>query len=455
MAMLILAIALIAFNCALCLHLFVRKRRINSPFQFFYLLLLGLGLFPGFWDLQPGVYDIHPYSPPIFLTPAIMAQVHSKIALMLIAIALLDHAVGGRDRQVIDLPRASGAISAYDGMIAVIVLVLMAGIYIYGFGLLGTLSFGDLRFGAVNTYSLILFYLQVMVVGIPAVYWLKSRRRLSAVLVLFLFMLTYLFLGGSRQTIIISLACVLAMALVGKGRWAYALLILGFSLGFSFADVVLQVFKAMRNLGSLDQRIDLIADLVSGRLTLEGVSSESALRLVMYNFLHQPPPLDFGNLDYFRRMLLFWLPSALDPFGIKPADFEYVMFAEAMNNREGTMHPVFFGSIFADARWFFIVWVIWFVLGFRLLERIMLRLPPLERAMVWCSCIYLSFMAARGSLYAPFVITGTVLLLAWLSTVLRAIFSRQGRPVLAGDRWMREGAIDSWPPPLPPPGPRP
>jgi hypothetical protein len=66
-------------------------------------------------------------------------------------------------------------------------------------------------------------------------------------------------------------------------------------------------------------------------------------------------------------------------------------------------------------------------LGFRLLEYIMVRLRPLERAMVWSSCIYLSFMAARGSLYAPLVITATVLLLAWLSHLWSLVFDTSDR----------------------------
>lgn len=420
--MTLLAILLILVNAALSLWLFARKRAINSPFQYFYLLLFGLGVFPSLFDLAPGSYDFHPYASPIYVTPEIIAAIHAKIAVLMLGFALLEGVLRNRGPAIV-LERTESSISIYDAMVLAILLFLGAGIWVFGFGQLATLSFGDLRVGEASTFALILFYLQVMIVGLPAVYWLKANRKLSAAAVLALFAITYLFLGGSRQTILISLIAVLAMALAERGRWATLLLVVAFSVGFSFADVILQSVKALRNLPSLEQRIALLGDLLTGQASLEGVSTEASLRFVMYGFLNDPPPADFGHLDYFRRALLFWLPSGVDVLGLKPDDFEAVMFAEAMGNRVGTMHAIFFGSIFADGGWLAFVWILFFVLGFRLLEHVMRRLPPLERAMVWCSCIYLSFMAARGSLYAPLVITTTVLLLAWLSRFWRLVFA--------------------------------
>lgn len=424
--MILFAILLIGFNCALCIYLFVRKRRINSPFQFFYLLVLGLAVFPGFWDLQTGAYEIHPYAPTMYLTPGVVLSVHAKIAAILLTFVALELALSSYRLGVITLPKFRTQLTAYDGVVAAIVIVLIGGVYVYGFDVLSTMTFGDLRFGTVNTYSLVLFYLQTMVVGLPAVYWLKANRKLSAAAAMFVFAFSYLLLGGSRQTIILSLMTFIALALAGRGRWAYVLLILIGTVGFSAADVVLQAFKAVRNLPSMEQRIDFVVRLISGDVSMEGVTNEAGLRFVMYGFMSEQLPADFGQLAYFRRALLFWLPSSVDVLGLKPADFEFTMFAEAMGNREGTMHPTFFGSVYADAGIWSFVWVGWFVLGFHVLERILLRLDPLERAMVWGSCIYLSFMAARGSLYAPLVITAAVLLLAWGSRFVRRTFPGVG-----------------------------
>lgn len=420
--MILLAIFMIVFNCATCIYLFIRKRQINSPFQFFYLLLLGLAVYPAFFDLQTGAYEVHAYAAPIYLEPAVVLGVHTKLAVMLLTFVVLELALSKRGPHFITLPKFRSPITIYDGVVALIVATLIGGIYFLGFQLLANVTFGELRQGEVGTYSLLLFYLQTMVVGLPAVYWLKAKRKLSAAAVMALFSLSYLLLGGSRQTIILSLMAFLALAITHRGRWSYVVLIIISTVGFSAADVVLQAVKAIRNLPSMEQRLDFVVQLVSGQASLEGVTTEASLRFVMYGFLSEPLPSDFGQLAYFRRALLFWLPSAVDVLRLKPPDFEYTMFAEAMGNRQGTMHATFFGSVYADAGLFSFVWITWFAVGFRVLEGAMLKLGPLERAMVWSSCIYLSFMAARGSLYAPFVITGVVLLLAWLSSVSRRIF---------------------------------
>lgn len=422
--MTLFAILLVAFNSALCIYMFARKRAINSPFQFFFLALLAVGIFPSFFDLQVGVYEIHPFAPSIYLTPEVIGIVHLKIAAMLATFIAFDLMMGVDTSKRIVLERATSNINAYDGVVAILVSVLAFGIYTFGFAYLSGLSFGELRFGGtVSTYSLLLLYLQLLVVGVPAVYWLKCNRKLSAVAVMMLFIITFLFLGGSRQTVVMGMAVFIAMFFTGRGKWTYAVLIIAFTVGFSFADTVLQAVKAFRNLPSLDARMALVGDLITGQANLEGVSTEASLRFVMYGFLSEPLPADFGNFSYFQRALLFWLPSVIDVAELKPADFEYAMFAHAMGNRVGTMHPVFFGSIFADAGWLFFVWIAWFTLGFRLLETLMLKFPPLERAMVWSSCIYLSFMVARGSLYGPLVVISVVLLVAWLSTFTRRLMT--------------------------------
>lgn len=419
--MIILAILLITMNCSLCIILFVWKRRINSPFQYFYLLLLALGVFPSFYDLQEGSYQFHPLAPPIYISPVIIFSVHLKIAAMLLTFLLLEAFIGRRGRPPIELPKAPTILSVYDGMAVINVVFLLAGIYIYGFSTLANTNFNELRFGRVSTYSLTMFYLQVIIVGMPAVYWLKCNRKITALAILVIFLFEYLLIGGSRQTIIFSLASFLVIYLESGGRWTYVLLIILFSIAFSFTNDILEIAKALRNLPSFHDRLSLLVDVVTGNASVVGISSESSLRFVMYGFLHDTPPADFGHLAYFRRALLFWLPSFADLAGLKPADFEATMFAEAMGNREGTMHAIFFGSVYADAGVLFIVWVAGFVLAFRFLEAEIYRLKPLEREMVWSSSIYLSFMAARGSLYAPLVITTTVLLIARISEPVRAL----------------------------------
>lgn len=185
-------------------------------------------------------------------------------------------------------------------------------------------------------------------------------------------------------------------------------------------DILLQIVKFVRNLPSTDARIDFLGDLILGKVplsifTINQVGSEASIRYIMYGFLTDHAPSDFGNLQYFVRTLLFWLPSNLDVFGIKPDDFEMVMYAEAMGNRSGTMHATFFGSAFADARWLAVVWVGWFSFIFKFFEHLMMKMRPLERSMIWGSCVYFSFMVSRGSFYAPTLIIFMALGVVWLS----------------------------------------
>ncbi|MEO5973498.1 MAG: hypothetical protein ABIP91_09090 [Sphingomicrobium sp.] len=429
--MTVLAYLLVAFNSLLSIYLFVQKRRLSSPFQFFYLMLFSLSIFPSFLDIQTGPFTFHPFAPPIYLSPRLVATAHSKIAVMLMLFVLFERFLGRHSGPPIELPKLQIGFNIYDCVIGLLIVALMGGVWAYGLADLSKLSFDDIRYGKTSQYALLIFYIQAMIVGVPAIYWLKGNRKLTAAGVLLLFATTYLFMGGSRQTIILSLAVFFALVLAKQGAWRYVLLIVIFTIGFSTAEILLQAVKALRNLPSTGQRMALLADLLAGNADLEGTSLEGTVRYVMYGFLNDRPPPDFGQLAYFRRALLFWLPSAIAFEGLKPPDFEMTMFAEAMGNRSGTMHATFFGSAYADAKAFSFIWVAWFVLGFRLLEGIMLRLRPLERSMVWSSCIYLSFMAARGSLYAPLVITATVLLLAWLSRVLQPVFGTEA--LVAGD----------------------
>lgn len=414
-----MAYLLVAFNSFLSIYLFIQKRRLNSPFQFFYLLLFSLAIFPSFLDIQTGPYTFHPFAPPIYLSPRLVTDSHAKIAAILLLFVFFERFFGRNSGTPIELPKMDLRFNIYDCVIGVLVLALFAGLWFYGMAELSKMTFDDIRMGKVSQYALMIFYIQALIIGVPAMYWLRGNRRLTAAGVMVLFAATYLFLGGSRQTIILSTAVIFALVLAKEGAWRYVLLILIFTIGFSTAEILLQAIKALRNLPSTGQRIGLLRDMLAGQADLEGTSTEGSIRYVMYGFLTDRSPPDFGQLAYFRRALLFWLPSGIAWEGLKPPDFEITMFAEAMGNRSGTMHATFFGSAYADAKAFTFVWVAWFVLGFRLLEGIMLRLRPLERSMVWSSCIYLSFMAARGSLYAPLVITATVLLLAWLSRLVQ------------------------------------
>lgn len=421
------AIVLVIINSIIALYLFVKKCRQNSPFQFFYLSLFSLALFPGIWEFNLGFYDFHPFAPPINLSPDILAEVHVKILPMMVGFIIIDYLLDIKlGQRYISLPRLSSRDNLYDIIAALMVATLLAGVYIYGYGQISNSNFDELRSGSINRLFLVMFYLQILVVGIPGFYFLRASRPFTAMAVMTVFVLTYLLVGGSRQIIVMSSAVVLALMMMQFGRGRYVFLVLLFTVGFSSMDFLLQIIKNIRNLPSTEARIIFLDGLLSGKIplssiTIDRVGSESTVRYVMYGFLSDKLPVDFGDLQYFGRTLLFWLPSGLDVLNIKPEDFEMVMFAEAMGNRKGTMHATFFGSAYADAQALAIIWVGWFSLMFKVLEQMMNRMPPLERSMVWGSCVYLSFMVSRGSFYAPTVVIAVALIVVWFSIRWRAM----------------------------------
>ncbi len=133
--------------------------------------------------------------------------------------------------------------------------------------------------------------------------------------------------------------------------------------------------------------------------------SEENVRYAFYYFIQNADNLNgYFTFEYFFRTLLFWLPSSLDIFDIKPQDFEYKMFADYMNGQEGTMHPTIFGSIYADSGWFFLPWVIFLSAIFYFLPIYIRRFNGVVFFCIWSTALFYSFMLARGSIYASIVV---------------------------------------------------
>lgn len=444
--MIVLAIALVAINSLICTYLFVRKCEANSPFQFFYLSLLSLVMLPAFLDTSTGYFVYHPFAPPIQLSPELIFNAHLKILPMVIIFFVTEKVLDLKfGTSPINLYKQDVYINIYDSLIVLILLFIAFGLYYYGFGLMASTSLDALRSGALGSFSLILFYLQIVIIGVPGFYILRFGRPLTGAVVLVIFITTYLLLGGSRQIIVMSLAITGALILINLGRWRYVLLLLLFTVGFSSMDIVLQLIKALRNLPSMDARLYFISGIMSGDVAISNFGdgdggSESIIRYVMYGFLTENPPPDFGNLQYFWRSMLFWLPSDLDVFDIKPDDFEAVMFAQAMGNRIGTMHATFFGSAYADAGNFAFIWIVLFSSLFRSMEAFMTSLPNLQRSIVWGSGVYLAFMVSRGSFYAPLVVTCLVVFLAMISKTIGNGLERNATDSSSGsNRALRKG----------------
>jgi len=163
----------------------------------------------------------------------------------------------------------------------------------------------------------------------------------------------------------------------------------------------------VRNLSGIDARLEALPGvfnyLVFSQERLG--SSEQSLRFAFYYFVQSGmSESGFGVFSYLTRVLFFWMPSFLDPANIKPGDFEYIMFASYMPGYVGTMHPTFFGSLYADGGWFIIPWLIFFVAVYNSTSFFLKKYNGICFFAIWGAYAYLYMMMARGSLYGPFVV---------------------------------------------------
>jgi hypothetical protein len=76
-----------------------------------------------------------------------------------------------------------------------------------------------------------------------------------------------------------------------------------------------------------------------------------------------------------------------------------------MGGRDGTMHPTFFGIIYADGLSFYMAWVLFVIAIMRLSDRVLNTLPSGFDIYFWGILLYVSVMWARGSIYAPVVVS--------------------------------------------------
>lgn len=112
----------------------------------------------------------------------------------------------------------------------------------------------------------------------------------------------------------------------------------------------------------------------------------------------------FNEGASYLRMLLFWLPTSLSG-GIKPSDFAITMGSAYSGNPANTtfsMHPTFYGDLFANLWWFGVVLGLLWAFIFKLLDKIANKFSAFNNILftvILCSA-YVIF--ARGSLYNGF-----------------------------------------------------
>lgn len=424
-------------NCALVSVFFLMEVRKASPVAVFWFGLLAFFLLPSFFDPYIGVVEGHAFSVTYRLDIFTLIVAHAYVFCVLSSFVILRlflFRVFGRGRyglQRYKVEYYNECQSGERGILAFLALSVFAIYQIfsqYGVGIFSGFGFVDRREGISALSGFLLSYNLIICAGI--VYWFYTCGRwLLAASVVFFYLFIYLVLGGSRQPlVVVALPFVFGFLFLSKRPVLFSLLL---CLGFGFIAKVLEFLLFLRNLSGWDERLDALGGFFTFLFFSEEkvASAESSLRFAFYYFVKEYSRFsEFGNFEYLSRLAFFWLPSTLDPFGVKPADFEYKMFSAFMPGYDGSMHPVFFGAIFADGGWFFLPWIVFFCFLVLFTYRVLVRLKGACFFAAWTLFAYAYMMMARGAIYGPFVVL--VLGLVVLFLIQKVNFRRREKVFL-------------------------
>lgn len=400
-------------NCALGMFLSYVKARKNSPFFVFYLSLVALFVVPSLFDSTGNIVDFHPFAYPVEITFETLAKSQLVIFFTFVFFLTLEATA----------PKRSCAPDFSQGSVGLFIMfpLLIPLIVLAGYNALGNtffLSFITARYGELGPYPLMISYCAIFSVPLAALFY--ARGNLVLTIAALCVVLLPVLLGGARQSLIISVFA-LIFCFAQKRRFALVYFLVLIVVLVPVGEVGAGFVKHIRNLPDLDARIQFLTNLPQSLDNIK-LGGESLLRFAFYHIMSGIEVTNGGEFTYLLRTLLVWLPSIVDVFSLKPDDFEYDMFAAVMMGRHGTMHPTYFGSIYADARGFFPLWILFSFAIMRSVEHVLKSYPDYA-AYLYLFCFYVSIMWARGSLYAPTF----MLVLAIIGTLLSKYLLNPGR----------------------------
>jgi len=410
--MLIIYYIILMVNIAAVFSILQWELKRLGPASVFWLSVLAVFLVPALFDpfvgyVQPHIYSVN-YELDIFTL--VISQAYVLVFLLVCGFGYLllrPKRFGGQVDKIYFVGQINSKSSrGLYWLLAFLYLSIFAVFESYQtFGMLLFSDFGFIaRRDSLSALSGFLLSYNLIICG-GVFFWLMlTKRYLMSASVVILYLLLYFVMGGSRQPLIILvLPFVVYFLSRSSYRVMYSALLVIF---FNVFSKVLEFLLYLRNLSGFEARLAAFSDIPDLMFNSQEAvgSSESSLRFAFYYFVHSGVGGDgFGELNYFLRTLFFWLPSKLDVLGIKPADFEYTMFEFYMPGYQGTMHPTFFGSVYADSGWFLLPWAVFFVAIYRFFLPMMSRLKGVCFFAAWGLFAYFYMMLARGAIYGPFV----------------------------------------------------
>ena len=388
-------------NIILYTSLFILKSRQNSPFMFLYIMIISYVLIPSLLDIPNETVDYHQFAKPIFLAETTLIKSHIYITMVGTLMLFMELIFRRRSSNNIQKISINNKIGIFIYTPILTLFAVISGYFIIG-SAIANANFESSRSGGLGVASLIIAYLSLFSIPIPALLNLQGRKILAIVALIPLSIPVIVF-GGARQMLVIAVLSYVYSFII-KQKKAPEKIFLIIIILFPIAEYFLEGIKYIRNLPDLSSRIDAIANLEFLESAEFGGGIESSGRFSFYNIVSGIYIQDSFQLNYLLRTILFWLPSFLDVFSIKPADFEYNMFYAIMGGRQGTMHPTLFGSIFADSWLLFPFWISFLFLFMKFIESY-LKNNNKYSGYIYFISIYICIMWARGSLYAPILVT--------------------------------------------------
>tara|TARA_R110001592_G_scaffold64137_2_gene196916 strand:- start:120 stop:1364 length:1245 start_codon:yes stop_codon:yes gene_type:complete len=395
--------------------------RRRSPFIVFWLTLIAVVFLPSLFDPFRGIVYPHVFAASIVITENLLIKYSVFVFVVMLFFRLMyvvyDQLFFRRVCSPLSmhLEEKDGlAVYFYVGMIFASLFAFYEVYRTFGIGFVSGFGFEERRNGLSLVSGFLLSYSYMVSAGLGL--WFFVKRQYSRfILILAFFTAAYLLFGGSRQPLVAFFIPLLLYPAMGRKKRSALILVIMLGSAVLFSDI-LNALLYLRNLPSFSERLELIMDLP--RLMTEATSREGGegmVRYAFYYYLESARYIDgYFHFEYLSRFLLFWLPSGLDFFHIKPDDFEYFMFAQYMTGHVGTMHPTVFGSIYADSGWFFIPWAFLLSLLLYFLPLYIQRFTGLIYVCLWSTICFYSLMLARGSLYGSAVVIFFSILFALL-----------------------------------------
>ena len=260
----------------------------------------------------------------------------------------------------------------------------------------------------VDARTILPFWIKFFIQSLPKFYlgyivWFAVKNKITPIIIFITyFAFLYIFIGGTRQSLIQISACLfmyiifyLRVAAKVKSPLLIVLLLI---------VIILYDFSyTIRGVGGFLDRINFISQETHNNLFSYFQVSDFNLRSVYYYFISNYNIPGLWNLEYFLRTLLLWLPTDYS-FGIKPQDYEYTMFY-LFTGDNATMHPTLPGSIFADSGPYFALWTTLIAAVRQFVQFGLTRLKGAYFAASYASCLISCIMLARGALYSAILVT--------------------------------------------------